>query len=53
VYVNFIGDEVEERVVASFGHEGYWRLQALKDRYDPLNLFRSNQNIKPTQGPGC
>ena len=47
VYVNFIGDEGQERVVASFGEEGYRRLQALKARYDPDNLFRSNQNIKP------
>jgi FAD/FMN-containing dehydrogenase/pimeloyl-ACP methyl ester carboxylesterase len=47
VYVNFIGDEGQDRVVASFGPEGYARLQALKDRYDPGNLFRSNQNVKP------
>jgi FAD/FMN-containing dehydrogenase/pimeloyl-ACP methyl ester carboxylesterase len=47
VYVNFIGDEGEERVVASFGTEGYRRLQALKDRYDPGNLFRTSQNVKP------
>jgi FAD/FMN-containing dehydrogenase/pimeloyl-ACP methyl ester carboxylesterase len=47
VYVNFIGDEGQDRVVASFGQEGYARLQALKQRYDPDNLFRSNQNIKP------
>jgi len=48
VYVNFIGDEGEHRVVAAFGREGYARLQALKDRYDPDNLFRNNQNIKPS-----
>ena len=48
VYVNFIGDEGEERVVASFGREGYRRLQAIKDRYDPDNLFRSTQNVKPS-----
>jgi FAD/FMN-containing dehydrogenase/pimeloyl-ACP methyl ester carboxylesterase len=47
VYVNFIGDEGEERVVASFGADGYRRLQALKDRYDPDNLFRTSQNVKP------
>ncbi|MBA3497332.1 MAG: FAD-binding oxidoreductase [Gemmatimonadales bacterium] len=47
VYINFIGDEGEDRVVAAFGREGYARLQALKDRYDPDNLFRSNQNIRP------
>ena len=47
VYVNFIGDEGEERVVASFGADGYARLQALKAEWDPGNLFRSNQNIRP------
>jgi FAD/FMN-containing dehydrogenase/pimeloyl-ACP methyl ester carboxylesterase len=47
VYVNFIGDEGEERVVASFGVDGYQRLQSLKDRYDPGNLFRTSQNVKP------
>ena len=50
VYVNFIGDEGEERVVAAFGREGYRRLQALKHEYDPDNLFRSNQNIPPRAG---
>ncbi len=48
VYVNFIGDEGEARVIAAFGSEGYARLQALKDRYDPDNLFCANQNIKPS-----
>jgi FAD/FMN-containing dehydrogenase len=48
VYVNFIGDEGEERVVASFGREGYRRLQAVKARYDPDNLFRPAQNVKPS-----
>jgi FAD/FMN-containing dehydrogenase len=47
VYVNFIGDEGQERVVASFGAETYARLQRLKRRYDPYNVFRSSQNIKP------
>jgi FAD/FMN-containing dehydrogenase/pimeloyl-ACP methyl ester carboxylesterase len=50
VYVNFIGDEGEERVVAAFGGaEGYARLQAIKDRYDLGNLFRGPLNIKPTR----
>ena len=48
VYVNFIGDEGEERVVASFGADGYARLQTLKDRYDPGNLFRTSQNVRPS-----
>jgi FAD/FMN-containing dehydrogenase len=48
VYLNFIGDEGEDRVRAAFGPQVYARLQALKDRYDPHNLFRLNQNIKPS-----
>jgi FAD/FMN-containing dehydrogenase len=47
-YLNFLGDEGEERVVAAFRSEAYARLTALKDRYDPDNLFRSNQNIRPS-----
>ena len=48
VYVNFIGDEGDGPASSRrSGREGYARLQALKDRYDPDNLFRSNQNIKP------
>jgi Berberine and berberine like len=47
-YLNFIGDEGEDRVVAAFGSNPYARLQALKDRYDPGNLFRLNQNVKPS-----
>jgi FAD/FMN-containing dehydrogenase len=47
-YLNFIGEEGEDRVRAAFGPETYARLQALKDQYDPTNLFRLNQNIKPT-----
>jgi FAD/FMN-containing dehydrogenase len=46
VYVNFIS-EGEERVRAAYG-ANYDRLVELKNRYDPTNLFRLNQNIKPT-----
>ena len=46
VYVNFIGDEGQHRVVAAFGPH-YGRLQEIKRVYDPHNLFDSNQNIKP------
>jgi FAD/FMN-containing dehydrogenase len=37
-------------VEAAFGTERYQRLQALKDEWDPENLFRHNQNIPPTAG---
>jgi UDP-N-acetylenolpyruvoylglucosamine reductase len=47
VYVNFLGDEGEERIRASYG-VNYQRLVALKNRYDPTNFFHLNQNIKPT-----
>jgi FAD/FMN-containing dehydrogenase len=48
-YVNHIGLETEEgsdRIKAAFG-ANYDRLVVLKNRYDPTNLFRHNQNIKP------
>ncbi|MGW1886396.1 FAD-binding oxidoreductase [Streptomyces sp. NPDC001970] len=48
VYLNFIGDEGEQRVVAGFGAENYRRLAAVKAQYDPDNVFRLNHNIKPS-----
>jgi FAD/FMN-containing dehydrogenase len=48
-YVNFMmADEGEERVKATYG-DNYERLVAIKKKYDPDNLFRVNQNIKPTR----
>ena len=47
VYVNNLGEEGEERLRAAYG-DNYPRLVALKDRYDPTNLFRFNQNIVPS-----
>lgn len=46
-YLNFIGDEGEDRIVAAFGREKYDRLAEIKGRFDPDNVFRYNQNIKP------
>ncbi len=45
-YVNFMMDEGDDRVKASYG-ENYKRLSQIKKKYDPNNLFRVNQNIKP------
>ena len=47
VYVNFLGEEGAERVRQSYGSEKYERLRALKQKYDPDNFFRINQNISP------
>jgi FAD/FMN-containing dehydrogenase len=47
VYLNFIGDEGADRVVAGLGAENTRRLADLKRRYDPDNVFRFNHNIRP------
>jgi FAD/FMN-containing dehydrogenase len=47
-YLNFIGDEGLDRVKAAFGAERYARLQAVKDAWDPDNVFCHNQNIPPS-----
>ncbi|SCK58934.1 FAD-binding oxidoreductase [Streptomyces sp. WMMB 322] len=47
VYLNFIGQEGRDRVVAGFGPENYRRLAAVKAQYDPENVFRLNHNITP------
>jgi FAD/FMN-containing dehydrogenase len=45
-YVNFLADADAART--SYGSETYARLVALKDEYDPTNVFRLNQNIEPS-----
>jgi FAD/FMN-containing dehydrogenase len=47
IYVNFLGEEGQERVRAAYGEAKYERLRALKGKYDPSNFFRLNQNITP------
>jgi FAD/FMN-containing dehydrogenase len=46
VYVNNLGDEGEDRVRSAYG-ANYQRLAALKRKFDPTNLFRANQNVRP------
>jgi FAD/FMN-containing dehydrogenase len=46
VYLNFIGDEGQDRVRSAFG-SSYERLAQVKRRYDPDNFFARNQNIVP------
>jgi hypothetical protein len=45
-YINFLSAEGQERVKAAYGAEKFARLQDLKDRYDPSNLFHLNQTCR-------
>jgi FAD/FMN-containing dehydrogenase len=47
VYANFLAAEGDERVREAYPHGAYERLAEIKRRYDPLNLFRLNQNVRP------
>jgi FAD/FMN-containing dehydrogenase len=47
-YVNFLSAEGAERVQSAYGAGTYERLVALKDAFDPTNVFRLNQNIPPS-----
>jgi FAD/FMN-containing dehydrogenase len=47
-YVNFLADEGEDRIRDAYPGGTWARLAKIKARYDPANLFRLNQNIRPT-----
>jgi hypothetical protein len=50
VYLNFEPDTAETNVRAGFGDAKYERLAALKEQWDPENLFRGNHNVAPKRG---
>jgi hypothetical protein len=51
VYVNFLGaDEEPGRVREAYGDTVYERLLEVKTKYDPLNVFHHNQNIRTGSG---
>jgi FAD/FMN-containing dehydrogenase len=52
-YVNFLGDEGDDRIRAAYPGTTWDRLREIKARYDPTNLFRLNQNIPPGEQPAA
>lgn len=46
-YVNFVGDEGSDGVRRAYPPATYERLAAVKATYDPTNVFRRNQNVRP------
>jgi FAD/FMN-containing dehydrogenase len=48
VYANFLGAEGDERIRSAYPNGAYQRLAAIKQRHDPANLFRRNQNVRPS-----
>lgn len=51
-YLNFVGDEGEERIVGGYGRGNYDRLAAIKAEYDPDNVFHLHQPIRPLAASG-
>ena len=51
-YVNFLTEQGSDTVRRAYGEEPFARLVALKDRLDPTNVFRHNQNIPPSTSGG-
>lgn len=47
VYVNFLDDEGEDRIREAYPQKTYERLALVKKQYDPTNVFKLNQNIRP------
>ncbi|WP_460956300.1 FAD-binding oxidoreductase [Parasphingorhabdus pacifica] len=52
VYLNFIGDEGQDRIVAGFGEENYRRLARVKAQFDPDNTFNRWHNVLPARPAG-
>ena len=46
IYVNYLDDDEVDKVASAYG-DNFPRLQKLKTKYDPDNVFRLNQNISP------
>jgi FAD/FMN-containing dehydrogenase len=46
VYINFLTEDESGRIAEAYG-PNYAQLAQVKQKYDPQNLFRSNQNIRP------
>jgi FAD/FMN-containing dehydrogenase len=49
MYVNFMASDDDNRVKDAYRDGKYERLAAIKDKYDPDNVFRNNANVRPTQ----
>jgi FAD/FMN-containing dehydrogenase len=49
---NHVSEVAGDRLCAFYGDATYARLVAVKDRWDPRNVFAANQNIRPSVGAG-